>query len=98
MAHELCHVLHGLHTETLPASGVHDHSDYVVNGDQEVHVDDVDLTCGICTLSMTGVLTLEKLAANPVASVYHLDGRSLRFERHRSHFSIRGPPLHMTIS
>ena len=98
MAHELCHVLHGSHTETLPASSVHNHPDYVVYSDQDEDIEEVDLTCGLCSLSMTGVLALEKLTVKPVASVYHIDAQALRVERHRSHFSIRGPPMHMTNS
>jgi|GEM_PF-6756000 len=98
MAHELCHLLHGPHTETLPASSVYDQTDYVVYGDQDKHTHEADLTCALCTLSVTGVHTLDNLIVNSAPSVVSFDGSALHVELYYSHFSIRGPPVHMTIS
>lgn len=98
MAHELCHVLQGLHTETISTIRVHDHLDYVVYSDQDEHVDETDLTCVLCSVSMTGVLTLAKVPVHQATSVYHLGGLAFQVDRYLSHFSIRGPPMHTTIS
>lgn len=75
----------------------HEHPDYDAVNDNSLHLNDHDLSCVLCSLSVWhGVFNVEQ-ASVPDASDAHIEVFvSARFLSNAS-ISIRGPPLNMIV-
>lgn len=97
IAHELCHVFYVVHTESLPDGRLNIYPDFLVNGDQNEHIQDGELNCQLCAFSFNGVYNTAYIVDISVLPAVYFDESLSRIPVYNSSFSIRGPPVHIFL-
>lgn len=94
VVHQLHHGLDILANDATHKQGQHEHPDFDAISDDASHLQHADLTCILCSFSLTGAADNSSHAGLPDNDIFLYHGESSYQIVHGSFHSIRGPPAY----